>query len=92
MRRSFYWRIAAGFVVATLCWFAMAESAAAHCLGGESIYKCCYWCRGDASTGRTWQVAYDYGRPYRYGYGKAYGRPEIHRRQLSARNRNGGIK
>jgi hypothetical protein len=93
MQRSFFWRMIVGVAVAVASWVAMESSAAAHCLGGEGIYNCCRQAAyRHASTGRAVKYGYEYGRPYRYGYGKAYGRSEIHRTsKLSARNRNGGI-
>jgi hypothetical protein len=93
MRRSFVGTVFVGLVVAISSWVVMESSAAAHCLGGMGIYNGCRQAAsGQASTARAVKYAYEYGRPYRYGYGKAYGRSEIHRTsKLSARNRNGGI-
>jgi hypothetical protein len=91
MQRSFIRQVMIGFAVAS--WIGMESSAAAHCLGGEGIYNCCRQSAfGHASTPHAVKYDYEYGKPYRYGYGKAYGRSEIHRTsKLSVRNRNGGI-
>jgi hypothetical protein len=92
MQRSFIRQVTMSFAVTVGGWIVMESSAAAHCLGGEGIYNGCRQAAyGHTSTPHVVKYAYEYGKPYRYGYGKAYGRPEIHRKQLSVRNRNGGI-